>query len=300
MKMRSIKESLKSMRRNKGISFASIFVVSLTLLLLGVFLVLGIFSTQATNGFVDTLKVVVYLEKDITDTQIIEIEAAINSVPNVMATEFSSKENELQYISEAYGDSAYLVEEFFGASNPLNDVILVEVSNAIDNLSIVATEIDVLPNVEKTDYGSASIDSFISAIQQGQVYMVVFFLIFLVISIFMISLTISLAIEHRKPEVGIMKLVGAKNSYIRAPFLTEGILIGFFASLIPIGIVIFIYNQIYNFFTSFRDVLFTVETMSLVISAILIFTGAIVGLIGSYNAVRKSLKDKKPIKFKIK
>ena len=113
------------------------------------------------------------------------------------------------------------------------------------------------------------------------------------VTAFLIANTIKLAIYSRKREIEIMRLVGASNISIKIPFIIEGLFIGIFGSIIPILIVVFGYTTLFDFF---GGELFTLATLVdpvpfvYMISLLLLGIGVAVGMLGSYQAVRKYLK----------
>jgi cell division transport system permease protein len=209
--MRSIKEAFKNLSRNLGVSLAAISIVVITLSLLGLSITGGIFVSKISTQAVDNLQIVVYISNDATEEQIKKLGADIQAVPNVANVEFSSKQQELEFAVSGYGDTGQELLTYFQDSNPLNNVFLVTVNDATNNLAQVANDIAQMEFVQSADYGSAGVDNFIKFVKIAQLACIIITLLLLFLSVFLISITINLAIEHRKNEIFIMKLVGATN-----------------------------------------------------------------------------------------
>ena len=115
-----------------------------------------------------------------------------------------------------------------------------------------------------------------------------------VVTVFLIINTIKITIFSRKREISIMRLVGASNTSIRFPFLIEGMVLGLLGSIIPILMVIFGYHKVYNHFNGylFTPLIRLIEPTPFIylVSLIVLVIGIIVGMLGSYRAVKKYLK----------
>ena len=128
-------------------------------------------------------------------------------------------------------------------------------------------------------------------IQKGTIVAVIMLII---VTVFLIVNTIKLTIFSRKREISIMRLVGAGNFSIKMPFVIEGMVLGMIGSIIPILIVIYGYFALYKHFDGqlFSPLikLISPEPFIYIVSLVILVIGIVVGMIGSYKAVRKYLK----------
>ena len=168
----------------------------------------------------------------------------------------------------------------------------------VKNIDDIKTTVNVIKNingVKTVNYGEDMIDQLITVfkvVEKASIFIVV---ALVVVTAFLIGNTIKLAIFSRKREIEIMRLVGASNVSIKVPFVIEGLFIGMLGSVIPIILSVYGYTSLYNFF---KGKLFGSSLAKLVpptpfmyyISLVLLAIGIVVGMIGSYRAVRKYLK----------
>ena len=149
--------------------------------------------------------------------------------------------------------------------------------------------------INNINYGKDIVHQLIVVFNVVKKVCIVAVLSLVLVTAFLIGNTIKLAIYSRRREIEIMRLVGASNISIKIPFIIEGLFIGIIGSVIPIIITIFGYTTLYDFFDGklFNSSLATlVEPMPFIynVSGVLLLIGIIVGMIGSYQAVRKYLK----------
>ena len=136
----------------------------------------------------------------------------------------------------------------------------------------------------------SSVNSLIGYVSLGIIF------ILLAVSIFLISNTVSIGITVRKEEIGIMKLIGATDFVVRAPFVIEGILIGIIGSLIPIGVSYILYNNVIEYtlleFSTLSNLLqfLPVQDIFAFLVPINVSLGVGIGFLGSFFTVRKHLK----------
>ena len=171
-------------------------------------------------------------------------------------------------------------------------------TEVVKNIDDIKTTVNVIKNingVKTVNYGEDMIDQLITVfkvVEKASIFIVV---ALVVVTAFLIGNTIKLAIFSRKREIEIMRLVGASNVSSKVPFVIEGLFIGMLGSIIPIILSVYGYTSLYNFF---KGKLFGSSLAKLVpptpfmyyISLVLLAIGIVVGMIGSYRAVRKYLK----------
>jgi cell division transport system permease protein len=225
------------------------------------------------------------------EAQIDSIESELISNPDILAVSYISKDEALgQYIEENQTE-AY--DFLIGEENPMLDAFIITVQSG-DVLSSVVDDLNAAPWPNEVRDGGEATSMLLNSLESLRFGGTILVVALLILAIFLISNTIKLSIHSRQDEIEIMRIVGATNSFIRSPFLIEGLLIGLIGSIIPILVVILGYNYLIN-----QDVsatLFSVITLNPVyplvqnIALILLGTSLIVGLIGSYISVTKHLR----------
>ena len=288
---RSIRDAFKSVLRNFSLSFASIMCTTITLILVSVALICAANIENATKSIEDELSIVVYSDGEVTEEQINNIRADIDSQDNVAEVTFKSKTEWKEEMSD-YDDTFETVLNYLD-ENPLMDSFIVRVED-VNHLSDTAEYIKSISGVDTVKYGEGMVDNIISAFNVVEKVVVVIVIALILVTSFLISNTIKLTIFSRRSAIEIMRLVGASNIAIKLPFIFEGLIIGVIGSIIPICITIYGYVILYGALNGhvFSNMIVLIEPYNFVfwISLALVVLGAVVGMLGSLKAVRKYLK----------
>lgn len=288
---RSIRDSFKSVFRNFSLSMASIACTTITLILVAISLVLTYNVRQVTTDLEHELTIVVYLNKDVTEEQKVRISNDLETMENVDSYVLKSKDEwkaEMKEEDESLENALDIFDE-----NPLLDSIIVTVDD-VKNLGVTAEKLREYDFVSSAEYGEGMVENVIGifdAISVGTIGIVVALVL---VTAFLISNTIKLTIFSRRTEIEIMRLVGASNTAIKLPFVFEGFILGVFGSIIPIILTIygyvFLFNQTGGYV--FTQIITLVEPFPfvLIVSLFLVVVGSLVGMLGSWRAVKKYLK----------
>lgn len=290
---RNIRDSFKSVFRNFSLSLASISCITITLVVVAISIILSYNVNNFATLVEKDVTIVVFLDNEIEESQIKTIERKLESLTNIENITFNSKDSikdEFMETSETYKKIMSSWEE---GENPLQDTYLVKVED-IEKIADTAKEIEQMEGVDLVKYGAGMVEQLIQVFEivRNITYGVVLALI--LVTAFLIANTIKITITSRKREIEIMRLVGASNINIKIPFIFEGLYLGIFGSIIPIVTTIYGYTLLYE---NFNGQLFSpfiklvVPTPFVyVVSFILLAIGILVGMFGSWRAVRKYLK----------
>ncbi|WP_349408616.1 permease-like cell division protein FtsX [Pseudalkalibacillus sp. SCS-8] len=289
---RHIKEGFKNLGRNGWMSFASVSAVTVTLLLVGVFLILLLNINAIASQVEDDVEIKAYLEKTTKDEQHDEIEKQLSSIDRVESVTFVPKEEGLDSLIESLGDQGKVFESL-RKENPLPDAFAVKTVTPQDTPA-VAAKIEGIENVTKVEYGKGTVEKLFKVTDAARNVGMILIVALLFTAMFLIANTIKITIVTRGREIEIMKLVGATNAFIRWPFFVEGFLLGVLGALVPIGILILAYQFVYeavsmNLKTVFIQLL-PVYPLMFQLAGLLIVIGAFIGVWGSMTSVRKFLK----------
>lgn len=291
---RNIRDAFKSVFRNFSLSLASISCITITLIIVAI----SILATLNVNNFAKVMKedvtMVVFLNTETTAEEEEQIEFQLKNMDNVESVEFRSKEdvkNEMAGTSETLRS---IMEEWEESDNPLKDNYLIKVTD-IEKIKDTANEIQKIEQVDAVNYGEGMIEQLITAYDTVQKVSLLVVIALIVVTIFLIINTIKLTIFSRKREISIMRLVGASNFTIKNPFVIEGMFLGILGSIIPILITTYGYLAFYNHFQGY---LFSSPLIKLIkpepfiyyVALLVLVIGIIVGMLGSYRAVKKYLK----------
>lgn len=290
---RHFRESFKSLGRNSWMTVASVSAVTVTLILVGVFAVIMMNLNKVANDLEDDveIRVLVDIIQDEQEQQAAEekLLAEIKNMPDVSEVNYSTKEQELDKLVQDFGDELTLFEQ----NNPLHNVLYVKAVNP-QQTAKVAAAIDKFDHTYKVLYGKGKVERLFSALNIGRNIGLVLIIGLLFTAMFLISNTIRITIIARKDEIEIMKLVGATNSFVRIPFVLEGMWIGILGALVPITAISIIYYNVHKNLAPRMQgkllQLLDVTPVLLQVNALLLLLGVVIGIWGSFMSVRKFLK----------
>lgn len=290
---RHLRESFKSLSRNSWMTFASISAVTVTLLLVGVFAVIMMNLNKVATDLENDVEIRVLIDIINDEEQAVKAEAEliakIENLPEVAEVVYSPKEQELDDLIKDFGDELSLFEQ----NNPLHNVIYVKATDPHQTAN-VAKQIEKLDHTYEVLYGEGKVEKLFGFLNISRNIGLVLIFGLLFTAMFLISNTIRITIIARKDEIEIMKLVGATNSFVRVPFVLEGMWIGLLGSIIPMIAVSVIYYNLYNTLAPRiqGDLLELLEVTPLLyqVNALIVGIGLLIGIWGSFMSVRKFLK----------
>lgn len=292
MKIRTIgrhgREGLRNLSRNGWMTFASISAVTVTLLLLGVFLLLAYNVQQFSKQLESQVEMNVYVKEGAARADVLELERQLKSLPELASVTFVSKESGLNQLKDKLQENASLLEGL-DKENPLPDKFILKAKDP-QLIGSVASKVQILPLVAKINYGKETVEKLFKGISLVRNSGAVFVVGLCFTALFLISNTIKVTIFARRKEIEIMKLVGATNWFIRWPFLIEGLLIGALGAVLPIAILSFGYNYMLSVYPSFMYFNFASVDLVYSVSTILISIGALIGMIGSVMSISRFLR----------
>ena len=297
---RYFRDAIHGVFRNFSLSLASISCITITLIVVAFSLVLSYNVENFSESIRKDVTVVMFLKGDTTNEDEEKIKKELESIDNIddSTIVFKSKIDSANELKNGNDVFATTVEGWTEETNPLLDSYMFKVRE-IEDIDKTVKEVKNLSfskdKINNINYGEDIVQQLIVVFNVVEKVCIVAVLALVLVSAFLITNTIKLAIYSRKREIEIMRLVGASNISIKVPFIIEGLFIGILGSIIPIVMIIFGYSSLYDFFGGelFGSALATlVSPIPFVyyVSLILVGIGIIVGMIGSYLAVRKYLK----------
>ena len=290
---RNIRDSFKSVFRNFSLSLASISCITVTLVVVSIAVILS----QNVNNFATLvekdLTIVAFLDLDITEEQIKEVEEQINDIADVESFTFQSKSEIAKEMMESSEIFKNIMSNDDVTNGSIQDTFQVKASD-IEVIKDVANDIKNIEHVKSVSYGEGMIEQLITVFDVVRKISIGVVIALIVVTAFLIANTIKITIFSRKREIEIMRLVGASNINIKIPFIFEGLFLGAFGSIIPIAATIYGYMALYDkfggqLFSPFIK-LISPQPFVMYISALLLIIGMAVGMFGSWRAVKKYLK----------
>lgn len=292
---RSIRDAFKSVFRNFSLSLASISCISITLIIVAVALLVSLNVDNFSKMIKEDITIVVFVNRDVEADKINVIKAKLEQLDNVNSDsiEYKSKADLKEEMQTTSNKLESVMKDWDDDTNPLKDTFQLKVIK-IENIEETAKLIENIEGVDSVNYGETMVNQFLSAFRLLEKGTILAVILLIAVTIFLIINTIKLTIFSRKREISIMRLVGASNISIKMPFVIEGMILGIIGSIIPILVIIYGYYAIYKHFDGkiFSELikLITPEPFIYIISLVVLGIGIIVGMIGSYQAVRKYLK----------
>ena len=293
----TIKQGLVNIWKNKMFSLASIATMTACIFLFGLFYTIVMNFQSMVKDAESGVAVTVFFDEGITQEKIDEIGDEIRSRVEVSKIEFTSADEAWENFKEIYFEGNEKAAESFAGDNPLaNHASYAIYMNDISMQSALVTyleSLDGVREVHKSEMVANTLTDFNSLIGYISAGII---LILLGVAVFLISNTITVGISVRREEIGIMKLIGATDYFVRAPFVVEGIVIGLVGAAIPLGILYVLYEKViayimerFSFIGSMMNFLSADEVFHTLVPVALAL-GVGIGFIGSLITIRKHLK----------
>ncbi len=289
-----IGEGISNIFKNKKQAASSFGTMCVIMIFFGLcFIMVGNF-----NNFIKQVEteqgIQVYILNDATDDEIKKLGEEINEIDGVNTIEFVSKEEALQHMKDRFGEKAYLLSPY-EQGNVLPSSYIVTLTD-LGKSNDVQGKIKELEKVKRITSSDETIEMLVKIAKGVKIGSYVIIIALIGISIFIISNTIKLTVYARRKEISIMKYVGATNSFIRWPFVVEGIIIGLFSGAISLAIIAGIYMGIcqnagfVSFLAKLGLQLLEFSEMFNLILIIYLILGVGIGVLGSSLSMRKYLK----------
>lgn len=289
---RHVREGFIGIKRHLAMAISTASAVTITLVLVGVFAIIAGNLAFLSKEIEDSISLVALIDYSIEEkTQINAIQTTIEKIVGVDHVEYRTKEEEFDFYNTSYPDMIEF-SELYREDNPFHNTFIVYMKdgNLINDIKNTVSKINGITSVED---GGSNTYTLISLLQSVRLFGGILVISLVVLAVYLIYNTINITISARQVEISIMRSVGARNGFLRAPFLVEGIIIGILGSIIPVALVVFGYSYI---ITHTGGNVFGVLTLLpnmpfiLYLSAILVGIGVFVGFIGSYISVCKYLR----------
>ena len=290
-----IGEGFGNVFKNKKSTGASLMIMCATMIIFGVFLILGENINHFVQEVEDAQGIQVFATREATPEQVQQLGDEINKINGVNTTTYVSKETALSQMKEKFSEHEEFLEGYEGENNIFSDSYVVTLTD-LNLLDQVEKEIWNLENVKEITSSNETVTTLIDLANGIKIVTGVILILLIIISIFIIANTIKLTVHARRKEISIMKYVGATNGFIRWPFIVEGMIIGIIASAISIVLVAIAYNfiaeQMVN--SQFMKMVgvslvgFSDMFSSIIFTYMLLGIG--IGAIGSIISMRKYLK----------
>ena len=292
----TIKQGIKNIWTNKMFSIASIATMAACIFMFGMFYSIVINFQHVVKDVESGVAITVFFDDGTTQDQIDAIGQEIAMRPKVSSFNYVSAEEAWEEYKLEYFDGDEAAAASFGTDNPLagesNYEIYMEDISQQSSLVSYLEGLDHVSRVRQSEMVANTLTDFNRLVS---IVSAVIILILICVAVFLISNTVRTGIAVRKEEIGIMKVIGATDYFVRAPFIVEGILIGLIGAAIPLIILHAMYGRIIEYVANrfgFLNNLLTflpVDTVFQILLPVGLILGVGIGYIGSRVTVRKHI-----------
>jgi len=292
-----MKQGVKNIGRNKMFSIASVATMAACIFLFGLFYSIVINFNYIVEKAEEGVAITVFFEEDATKSQKDKIGDELKTADGVLEVNYISADEAWdKFKGDYFGESGDLAEGF-KSDNPLAnsdnyEVYMEDVSKQKDVVAF-AEGLEGVRKVNKSDVVAKTLTSVNKLVGYVSVAIIA---ILLAVSIFLISNTVTMGITVRREEIAIMKYIGAKDGFVRAPFVIEGLIIGAVGAVIPLVMLYFMYDKAISYimtrFSLLNNIVdfLPVATVYKTLLPVGIILGVGIGFLGSFFTIRKHLK----------
>lgn len=282
-------EGFRSIFKHGFMSFASVTIIMACLIIMGSVSLLSVNIDALIADLEDQNEIVAFVDEDYTDDEAQLLGDTVRKIDNIATAEFIGREQAMENFMSNYDEE--LMEGI--DSSVFRNRFVIQLSDIAD-MAVTKAALERIPGIVKVNAHLDYAESFITIRNIVSVVSLVLIAILVFVSFFIMSNTIKLATYSRREEIGIMKMVGASNTFIRLPFVIEGLILGIFGSLLAFLAEWGIYNGLMNKLNeSFNLSFLNIVPFSQVQRPVLMFfvaIGVLVGAFGGVNAIRNYLK----------
>lgn len=287
-----IKKVLTDIGSNRFLNLITIMTISLSILVVSVFLLFFENVSRVIESWNQGGRAMIYLKNDFSIEMLPELKARINSLGNIDEMSFISKAKALDRLKKSMSSSTTFLKTLQG--NPLPDALEIKMKayNSFEEVQLFAQSIKEIKIVEDVEYGQGWLGKFLKIFNLFKITGYIMCSLFCLIALFITSNMVRLAFYSRKLEVEIMRLVGATETFIKAPFYVEGLIQGFLGGALGLAILLITYLMISSGITqsfSFYGY-FDIRFISFRAIALIILGSTFLGWFGCYLALKQILK----------
>ena len=293
----TIKQGCKNIIRNRMFSLASIGTMAACIFMFGVFFSVVWNLEHVVDNVQSGVAVTVFFDEDLSEEEIKKIGSEIEKRYEVESVKYTSAEEAWDTFKVDYFGENVDLAAVYNNDNPLEGAENYEVYlKDVSGQESLVTYLKSVEGVRQVNYSQVVADTLQNFNQLIALVCVAVIVILIGVSVFLISNTVTIGIAVRKEEIAIMKLIGATDFFVKAPFLFEGILIGLIGAALPLLVLDYAYNAItsyllgeFSVIQNFLDIVPTSDIFSVLVPVALVM-GVGIGLAGSLITTRKHLR----------
>ena len=286
------KRAIKDILDHRFLSVTTIITIAVSVLIAGAVALFLMNANDIMNTWKKGIRVMVYLKPDIPEIKIGELERRIQGMDGVRDVQFISKNEALQRLKNQMKRQPSLLENL--KENPLPDAFEIRLGESFQNrnrIEALAERLSSLVQVEDVEYGQIWLGRFMSIINLFRLTGYAMGGLFFLAAVFIVANTIRLVLYSRREEVEIMRLVGATDGFIKAPFYIEGLIQGALGGMTGLAVLFVIFLLVsLNVEQGLTAGLFTIRFLSPGASCGILVCSMIVGWLGCYLSLKQFLR----------
>ncbi len=292
-----ISQGFQNIFKNRLMSIAAITTIAVSIFIVAMFSTISLNIDYMLEKAENKIGITVFFKENTSEKRILEIKEVLNNRKDVYEVEYISAEQAWKNFQETYFEGREGELAGYEGENPLiGSESLVVYFDDIDTSNVLVDYISSLPDVREVKQAKYLVSLMEDLKKFISYFSIVLIAVLLIMSLFLISNTIRLGISTRQKEIQIMKYIGATDSFIRGPFIIEGIIIGLLGSILPLLLIVFSYTQatitISEKFVVMSDILTFIplgQLFSQILPVVLVVS-IVIGLLGSILTVNRYLK----------
>ncbi|HMC08513.1 MAG TPA: permease-like cell division protein FtsX [Actinomycetota bacterium] len=282
-------EAVVNLRRNLFMTIAAISTVAVSLFLLGGVIVIGHIVSNVVGKWEGKVELNVFLRDDITTAQHDQLRDAITAMPDVAQVFDVSKDQAYQEYRQMFAGSPTLIQNVDKSALPASFRVKLHNPSRVD---VVRSQLVGRAGIDQVTYGGDAVKKLLRINALLRTISLVMTILLLTAATVLIANTIRLAIYARRREIGVMKLVGATNWFIRVPFIFEGVVEAVAGAIVAAAVIWlakFLWLDRLQQFMAFLPLGITAATVTRMF-VVLVVVGMSVGALGSTLALRRFLE----------
>jgi cell division transport system permease protein len=287
-----IKEGLSNIIRHPIVTLASVSTIAMMLVLMGSFLIFSENANQIAKSASQQPPVLLWMEYEISIEAVEEVERILSNHPEIKSYTKQTPEENFEQFKNELGEDSDILDGFNPDLLPYTFTVQLFDTSRIETFK---TGMEGIFGVRKVEY-SQPVTDFLNRVRSTvNLITMLAFIVLCGITLFIISNMVRIAVYSRSEEIGIMKYVGATNTYIRIPFIIEGSAVGFLGALIAIFLVLFAYSLFFGNPGDSQGGLTIIQLVPLSdlyreVIAVNILLGVMIGAGGSALSVRRHVR----------
>lgn len=289
---RFVKKALADIRKNSFLNFITIMTIALSILIVSVFLLFFENASKMIESWNQGGRVMVYLKENFSADMLSNLQAQINAIGETDTIIYIPRSVALDRLKKNLASQSSFLETL--QNNPLPDAVEVRIKsqNSLEKIKSFAQGLENIEYVEDVEYGQGWLGRFLKIFNLFKITGYAMCSLFFLIALFITANTVRLAFYSRKQEVEIMRLVGATETFIKAPFYVEGILQGFFGGIIGLAALFILFISVSSGITQNLSsyVYFSISFLSLKMILLIISGSTFLGWFGCYISLKQILK----------